>query len=186
MGIPFADRDDGAMLRELVARESIRDCLYRFSRGLDRRDAEVLEAIHWPDATIAFGGFSGSPKEFVELVFSFFGTGGVGTTVHSIENILLRIDGDTAFGETYAQAYHRVTSAAGLTHEGILHGRYQDRFEQRDGEWRIAHRSIVFDHFRLHPDSGDWATGAMGVSAANARIAEHGSEGFDEFTRLLR
>ena len=36
-------------LQDLVAREAIRDCLYRYCRGIDRADAEMLRSAYWPD-----------------------------------------------------------------------------------------------------------------------------------------
>jgi hypothetical protein len=32
-----------------------------------------------------------------------------------------------------------------------IFGRYLDRFERRDGEWRIAHRKVIFDSMRSRP-----------------------------------
>jgi SnoaL-like domain len=33
----------------------------------------------------------------------------------------------------------------------IAHSRYVDRFERRDGDWRIAHRVVVLDSARTDP-----------------------------------
>ena len=56
--------------------------------------------------------------------------------------------------ETYGIAVHR--SASGAAHLNLSTGfRYVDRFERRDGEWRIAHRVAVTDWSLRHsPD--DW------------------------------
>jgi SnoaL-like domain len=35
---------------ELADREAIRDCLYRYSRGVDRCDEDMLRSVYWEDA----------------------------------------------------------------------------------------------------------------------------------------
>ena len=35
---------------ELADREAIRDCLYRYARGMDRCDEEMLRSAYWEDA----------------------------------------------------------------------------------------------------------------------------------------
>ena len=42
-------------LHDLLVSESIRRCIARLARGEDRRDAELLRASFWPDATVDFG-----------------------------------------------------------------------------------------------------------------------------------
>jgi hypothetical protein len=44
--VPNRDR----FIAELADREAIRDCLYRYCRGIDRCDAGLLQSAFWPDA----------------------------------------------------------------------------------------------------------------------------------------
>lgn len=58
---------------------------------------------------------------------------------HNITNHLVTVDGDKGEGELYLIAYHRYVSNEG---PAILAtgGRYMDKYERRDGTWRILHR----------------------------------------------
>lgn len=66
-----------------------------------------------------------------------------GRYFHAICNLSIDLDGDRAAVESYFIAL-QVTAAA-PTRETFLAGRYVDRFEQREGEWRIAARTVVYD-----------------------------------------
>src|SRR6185295_13740348 len=79
------------------------------------------------------------PDEFVAF-FREFLTPMTGTT-HTIANILITVDGDVAGSESHILAWH------GLPAEG----RYVDRLERRNGEWKIAHRIVVFEWTRIEP-----------------------------------
>jgi hypothetical protein len=82
-------------------------------------------------------------------------------TYHCIGNELVAVDGDSAVGEIYVFAYLSERSEAGLT-DRILVGRYLDRYERRDGRWRIAHRKLVLDWNHSQPGSAEWEEGMYG------------------------
>ena len=46
---------DEAKLTELLDREAIRACIYRYCRGVDRADEATLRGTYWPDATDQHG-----------------------------------------------------------------------------------------------------------------------------------
>jgi hypothetical protein len=58
--------------------------------------------------------------------------------------------------ESYFQAFHKVKQPKGGYLEYILAGRYLDRMERRNGEWKIAHRVVACDWNRFYPDSLAW------------------------------
>ena len=60
-------------------------------------------------------------------------------------------------------------------------GRYLDRFEERDDEWRIARRKVVVDWFREYDDAGDWDAGPLG----NSQIKPGGRYPDDDSYSLL-
>ncbi|HBF89936.1 MAG TPA: hypothetical protein DDX09_02110, partial [Hyphomonas atlantica] len=52
-------------IEELWAREAIRDCLFRYARGIDRADEAMLRSAYWPDGTDHHGPYQGSASGFV-------------------------------------------------------------------------------------------------------------------------
>jgi len=122
--------------------EAIRDVAMRYSQGVDRLDPERMRSAYWPDAIDDHGVFNGNAWEFVDLCITSHHRWS--STMHSISNhrVELGDDGRTATGEGYNVAT-RVRAD-----EPVLetwYGRYLDRYEQRDGEWRIIHRVCVHE-----------------------------------------
>ena len=130
-----------AMLQELMDKEAIRDCLYRYCRGIDRADEEVLRTAYWPDALDRHGAYVGDVEVFLAQALPRLRSGGRG--VHQISNILIELHGDIAAVESSFLALQ--TNGATPTHETFLCGRYLDRFEKRRDHWRIADRIVVYD-----------------------------------------
>lgn len=152
---------------ELADREAIRDCLYRYARGIDRLDEELLRSAYWPDAIDDHMAFTGTRDEFIAWVIPGM-RGGMDQTQHIIANILIRLEGDTAAVESYYYGFHRVRGKRGVR-DKIGAGRYLDRFERRGDEWKIARRVVVTDWYREYPDSADLERGAFGMKVAPGR-----------------
>ena len=73
------------------------------------------------------------------------------------ENPLVEVDGDVAWAEFYGRAYHRVPAGEdGLERDLAVNTRWIDRFERRNGEWRIARRKVVVDTDRVDPVTERW------------------------------
>jgi len=83
-------------------------------------------------------------------------------TMHSISNVLIRIDGGEARVQSYFHAYERARRKDGTQNDIVMAGRYLDRMEKRDDEWRIADRKVVLDWWRIWEDSADWHRGLFG------------------------
>jgi hypothetical protein len=130
-----------AELRALLDKDAIRDCLYRYCRGIDRADEGLLRSVYWPDAHDSHGAYAGTAGGFVDQAVPRLRSGGRG--VHQISNILIELHGDAAAVESSFLALQ--TNAAAPTLETFLCGRYLDRFERRDGLWGIAERTVVYD-----------------------------------------
>lgn len=141
--------DDGG-LRELVARQRIHDALVRSCRGVDRLDAALIRSAYHPDAIDDHGSFVGSVGDFITWVMGNHGDGKVIACTHHISNVLIVIDGSVAHCESYALVTHR-RMIDGVLCDMLAHGRYLDRFEERDGEWKIAHRFVIGDWDRIDP-----------------------------------
>ncbi|RWA97914.1 MAG: hypothetical protein EOR78_28100 [Mesorhizobium sp.] len=135
---------DQAKITELLNREAIRDCLYRYSRGIDRADEAALRSAYWPDAHDSHGAYRGSAEGFVRFALGVFKTGL--RNVHQITNILIEfINPAEAAVESYFSALQRGPDNDGGVRQMLLCGRYCDLFQKREGEWRIAERTVVYD-----------------------------------------
>ena len=128
-------------LQTLLDKEAIRDCLLRYCRGVDRADEALLRSAYWPDAHDRHGAYVGSVEGFIAQVMPHLRAGGRG--IHQITNCMIELHGRLAAVETSFFALQ--TTATAPEHATFLCGRYLDRFEQRDGEWRVADRTVVYD-----------------------------------------
>ncbi len=132
-------------VEEYMARQDIYQLSCRYSRGLDRLDKELLLSVFHADAWCEYGFCNGSPVEFVE--FAIGALKDHDANQHLVGNTLIDVDGDQAFGEVYFQAYHKVTDENG-SNDIIIAGRYLDRYECRDGQWKFSYRSERVDWAR--------------------------------------
>lgn len=130
-------------LREILNREAIRDCLYRYCRGIDRADEAALRSCYWPDGTDQHGPYNGSASGFVDWAIKALRH--AERNIHQIHNILIEFKPDGAQVETYFSAFQRQPDANGNMIELDMKGRYLDWFVERDGEWRVLNRVVVFD-----------------------------------------
>lgn len=131
------------LITALYDREMIRDCLFRYCRGIDRADEAALRSAYWPDGTDTHGPYQGSASGFVDWAMKMLPS--IERGIHQIHNILIDLRGAEAFVETYFTALQRQPGADGARADVHMAGRYLDRFEKRDDEWRVADRTVLFD-----------------------------------------
>lgn len=157
-----------ARLQALLDKQEILDCLTRFSRGMDRFDRDVYLSAFHADATIAAGPFVGSPAECYDWAVPMH-EAGQESTHHNLLNVTFDIAGDTAHTETYYLFVGRNRDASNW----MAGGRYVDRLERREGEWRIALRTNVIEWSGLVPTMeipfADVADIALNGSASRTR-----------------
>lgn len=152
--------------QELSDRAELLDLVMRYCRGVDRRDYALIRSLYWDDAVDDHGEmFCGSPDEYVAWLPAVLEP--LDCTIHAVSNSLLVIEGDSAEGEHYSYNFHR--TRAEPRQEIIIHGRYLDRYEKRDGVWKFARRTITFDHGYIQPVNEE------GLAGAGAD-APHGSD----------
>lgn len=130
----------------LLDRQDILDCLTRFSRGMDRFDRELFLSAFHPDATIAAGPFVGGPGALYDWAAALHNAGQV-STHHNLLNHTCDIDGETAHAETYYLFVGRNRDETNW----LTGGRYIDRLEKRDGQWKIALRTNVVEWSGMAP-----------------------------------
>lgn len=137
-------------LTELLDREAIRDCIYRYCRGIDRADEAALRSAYWPDATDCHGSYSGPVEGFFQWALGVLKTGA--RNIHQVGNILIEFKGDSiAVVESYFNALQRGPGQSAKARQFLLAGRYCDLFEKRSGEWRVAKRVVAFDWVEEQP-----------------------------------
>jgi hypothetical protein len=133
-------------IQELLDKQALHELVVRFCRAVDRTDIELLLTCYHPDAIDDHGTFSGPPSEVFAPVMDRLRH--EPPTQHALSNELFEIHGDVAYGETYNEL--RTLGPDGNFHQGGF-GRYIDRYERRDGEWRIAHRTAVIEYMPYRP-----------------------------------
>lgn len=157
--------DDQMM--EIADHLAIQRTLFRYARGIDRCDAEILAGVWWPGCRVDYGSGEEDAHDWSRSVVEALG--GMLRTQHMLGNMLIEIDGSSAVAETYCHAYHEVAGEGG-PFEMDVGGRYLDRFEKRDGAWRIAHRRYVLDWNANRPSSAIWDEGMYaGLARRGAR-----------------
>ncbi len=160
--------DDGYPAR-VADRFAIQAALARYARGIDRRDWDILRSAYHPDAVIDQGDFKGGVDGLIAFIEPRHRL--VAQSAHLLTNCLIEFDSDDgALAETYYLAYLRAPgpdSAGGLIETRAL-GRYVDRFERRAGDWRIARRTVVFEHIRVAPAPPSTASSAWPAPRRNS------------------
>jgi SnoaL-like domain len=135
-----------ARISNLLDRQDILDCLVRFSRGMDRFDRELFLSAFHPDAIIAAGPFVGGPASLCDWAFKLHEQGQT-STHHNLLNHSCDVDGEAAHTETYYLFVARNRDETNW----IAGGRYIDRLERRDGEWKIALRTNAIEWSGIVP-----------------------------------
>jgi len=148
--------DQPSDLQRLADRIAIQETLYRYARGIDRRNWDFLASAFHPGAQIHQGDFKGSIEEMIENVKARHAA--IEQSAHLMTNILIEFDGpEGAVVETYYLAYLRNGALPAIVRTALIGGgepengkidmcslgRYVDRFERRHGYWRIARRICI-------------------------------------------
>lgn len=127
-----------------AAESAIRRCLVNYCRGIDRCDADLVASVYHLDATDDHGSFVGTGVDFARVATAKLRSYALATTHFIGEPIIDFVSATIAEVETPVIAWHRVADAEGEFLENFC-GRYFDRFECRDGDWRIAERRLTHD-----------------------------------------
>lgn len=135
-----------AKLAALLDKQDILDALSRFSRAMDRLDRELYLSAFHENAEMAAGPFVGLASECADWAFPMHEEGQI-LTHHALLNTTIDLDGDLAHTETYYLFVARNKDES-LVQAG---GRYINRFERRDGQWKIALQTNVIEWAGLLP-----------------------------------
>lgn len=143
-------------LADYVARRDIADALARYMRGLDRLDEALFRSAFHPEARIDCGVYAGDLDGFVTFAFGFLGQMQASHHMLGQSRIALH-DAASASGESYFQAWHGITDAAGAPRDLFIAGRYVDAYACRSGQWRIVRRTLI----------SEWATDTAATGGAH-------------------
>jgi hypothetical protein len=158
-------------VQDVVDSHQIQAVIHQYCRALDRCDLELLKDVYWPDAIHNHGIFDGGALEFAEFAIPVIARV-FAKTQHRISNVTFDLRGDVAYTESYVLAFHSISSDPEImlevfgpeyaaahaddgvdAHDFIFVGRYHDRFEKREGTWRIALRTVSLDWTINQPGS---------------------------------
>ena len=144
---------DEVLLDRLLAKQDVRDVIHRYCRGIDRMDESLVRSCYHPDASDEHGSFKGGVDDFIAWVFELLHR--YDTTMHFVGNVLVEPEADLARAESYGIAFHQALD--GPPELNLVTGfRFVDRFERRDGEWRIARRVATTEWVRKDAPESRW------------------------------
>ncbi len=153
-------RNTDTRLQAMLDKFEIYELLAQYCRALDRCDWDLLRSLFHDDATDRHGEKGHvSPDDFVQMARTFVES--IGSTAHYLSFPLVEIDGDNAWAETYAIAWHRLKQG-GQDYDSVFGARVLDHLQKRDSVWKILERQVVYDWNRDTPSRETWARGAFG------------------------
>lgn len=162
-----------AELASFRDQNDIRDVYVRYGHGIDRLDEEAYRSAFWPDAQINYG-----TTESISVdghwnghMLKFFKENGKAWG-HLFNNIAIDVSGDVAHVEVYLTVlYVPKDNKSGL--RNLWAGRYIDRVDRRNGEWRIAVREFI-PHFVMNVDTTPFDGWNEAYKDVNTKCAREG------------
>ncbi len=153
------------------AAEAVRQALYTYARGVDRRDRALIAAAFSENARISLGKiYSGGPDGFADVAMEFMGM--FAATRHDVGNIRMITHGDGAIGyEAYVRTWHLMSDGG---RELTVLGRYIGKAREGASGWRLDEHDELMDWGEERPVASDWFAG-NGELTKGRRDAEDGS-----------
>jgi hypothetical protein len=157
--------DTNSRLEAMMSKMEIQEIMMRYARGVDRADEEMLKSCYHADAIEEHGpAYQGPAFAYIEGAVGRIRK--MGAMAHYVCNIHIELDDDLAYVEAYVLTYVRFEKD-GEPFDTLTGGRVCDRFERRDGDWKIAHRKITFDWNRDMPSNEGWCLGMFDTNDPN-------------------
>lgn len=129
---------------------ALRRLTYLYAKAMDRNEPDTLRDIFRADAVIE------SPVAVQSGIDEILGVPPMldkmfASTMHTVLNQTVEINGDSATGETYGVAYQLKKPKDGV-HERLDWGiRYQDQFVRNGGRWQFARRTLIIEWTQIVP-----------------------------------
>jgi len=145
--VPGLTADEVSRLREVLIVQACIKAIHRYSIGVDLADLDMLREAFHDDAVLQMGP-------------TWVMTGH--DEITQIANIGVRWADKHHFSMDHLVVVDGPDHAHGIYHGLVLYvtpdlvhisgtARYRDRFERRNGVWRIAHRNVEIRYFSVHP-----------------------------------
>ena len=148
-GPPARTLSPTAELRELRAKDEIRELIHAYGRTLDARDFAGFAALWAEDAAYVGGGAGGAPvvgpeaiAGQLEAIFAANPSGLEGPTAHLFFNEHIEVDGDRATGVSLGAFVAQPPGGEGGAFEMVILARYEDVYVIEDGRWKFARRVV--------------------------------------------
>ena len=135
-------------LKEFEDRQAIHDALMRYCRGVDRADGNLIASAFHPDAIADHGMIVFTGENIGPALTKI--ENAVAGNMHFVGNELIEIEGDVAFAEFYFISFSEI-ERQGETLMIWRGARYVDRWEKRDGVWKISYRIVPGGWNRVDP-----------------------------------
>jgi hypothetical protein len=167
----------GNTIDTLLAKQDIQDVLARYARGVDRADGPLLKSCYHPDAIEEHGNtYNGPAHPYVDGAVERMAKL-THPMAHYVCNSHVEFDegGTVAWVETYVLTFARFDDKTGTPHDTLTGGRLFDRFEKRDGEWKIAHRKMTLDWNRDMATQQGWCLGLFDPDDPDLHIGQRGT-----------
>lgn len=164
--------------QQLLARVEILDVLARYVRGCDRGDGDLLKSCYHNDAIEEHAGnYTGNAHDYVDGAIPRI------LKMDAMQHLLgsSHIDfaddrsDNRAWVETNVWTFLRI-DVDGVTTDTLTGGRLYDRFELRDGHWKIAHRKTILDWNRDSPSAEGWVNGFINFDNPGALLGCKGEK----------
>lgn len=146
-------------IQALIDKKQIEEVILRYLRGADRGDADLIADCYHADAHEEHGGtFDGPASEYVALLRERLPL--AGRMSHCATNILIDLNGDVARSECYCTTFSR-RKDGDETFDSVTLARLVDRFEKREGHWKIAKRRLAWEWNHDMAFAETWARGQL-------------------------
>ncbi len=134
-----------------MAKAEIHDLICAQARAVDRGDGALLRSLWHDDASIDVGEFyTGGVTGYCDLMQET--ARNLKRMAHTVNNEWIQVDGDTAVAESYVIAVATASTDNG-DQDTLSGGRYLDRYQRVNGQWKCSHRTFVSDWIIEQPST---------------------------------
>jgi len=148
----------------LIDHFDIREVIEAYVDGCDRCDKAAVRDVYHPDSWDNHGPLDMCGPDFADACVQSL-IDNWSTCNHLLGQSRIRVSGDEAGVQTYFHA-SLTREADGVTMLDQMVGRYIDKFERRDGQWRIKDRRCIAEWSYSAPTGEDFMRGDLFLHGA--------------------